>query len=333
MIIRERWQSLLTIFWWSLWLIACGPASNTPTPATAPPAVSIPATVQAPNSTAADTATPPISATLHPPTGTPQAGVSASGTPAVCPPPSAHDVPLGPAAEGGTSVEMFEPPILAYLNAGGDPQTLQALLEPLALDDGKQTWQATSQVYHTDVTGDATPEVVVSLLFYVEGQFADGGLFVFRCQTREYVGGTVIRIGAQLFAGQGPEPVVHSIQDMNNNGLADLVISYVTVIGTHANFTREFRILEWDGSRFVDLIQSEGDRPYAAKVLNGEGVVCDIDGDGVLELRLVHGPERGPGADGASCAPIDLWSWNGEAFVLSDTEPCPSLTLLPAMIV
>ena len=330
----RNWQSLLAILLASLWLAACGPVSNTsePVTVTSHQAVVATATTQAttpptPVPTAAGTS-PPVAVEKTPSaspveTQTPEPLSSLTDPPTGCPAGSNEDVTLLPAAEGRTIVEMFEPPILAYLNAGGHPQALEADLDRLTLDDGEQTWKAANAVHHTDVTGDGTPEVIVDLLFYVEGQFADGGLFVFRCLAGEYVGGAVVRIGAQLFADQGPEPVVQTIQDMNGNGRPDILLSYITVIGTHANFTREFRILEWDGGRFVDLIQSDGDRPYAAKVLNGNGVVCDTDGDAILELKLIHGPGHGPDADGSGCAPVDVWSWNGEAFVLAHTEPCP----------
>ncbi len=290
-----------------LWLMACGlvPATPEMATATAYPVAIASATVQAtrrltPTQAATDTATP-----------------SASVTPAVCPPGSGENVIISATAAGETIVEMFEPQILAYLNARGDAQGLQAALGHLVLtDSGGQDWQAQAQVLSADVTGDTTPEVVVELLFYVEGQFADGALFVFRCQAGQYVGGAVTPLGGQLFSGRGPEPVVRAIQDMNGNGTPDIAISYDTVIGTHANYTREFRILEWDGRQFVDLIKSGGNRPHAAEVLNGDGVIRDIDEDGILELELVHGAGHGPDAGTPASPRTDVWAWDGEAFTL-----------------
>ncbi len=107
---------------------------------------------------------------------------------------------------------------------------------------------------------------------------------------------------------------MRAIQDMNGNGTPDIVLSYVTVIGTHANYTREFHILEWDGGQFVDLVQSSGSRPHAAEVLNGDGVIRDIDEDGILELELVHGAEHGPDAGTPASPRTDVWAWDGEAF-------------------
>lgn len=265
---------------------------------------------------AAPTATPGEAPTPRLPTTTPTVS-EADTLPAVCPPGSGENVIISSTAEGRTIVEMFEPQILAYLNARGDAQGLQAALERLTLDDGETVWNSMSVVHSADVTGDATPEVVVDLLFYVAGQFADGALFVFHCQAGEYVGGAVTHIAEQLFAGQGPEPAVRAIQDVNGNGTPDIVLSYVTMIGTHANYTREFRILEWDGGQFVDLIQSAGSHPHAAEVLNGDGVIRDTDGDGILELELAHGVGRGPDAGTPASPRTDVWAWNGETFTLA----------------
>ena len=241
-------------------------------------------------------------------------------TRAVCPPGGGEGVAISPMAEGQSIVEMFEPQILAYLNAGGDTQEgLEATLNRLALDNDGEVWNVASHVHTADVTGDAVPEVVVDLLFYVEGQYADGALFIFRCQAREYVGGAVTRIGGQLFPGREPEPAVRAIQDMNGDGTPEVVLAYITIIGTHANYTRAFRILEWNSDRFVDLIRSDGSDPHVAEVLNGDGVICDTDGDGTFELELTHGVGHGPDASTPDQVCTDVWAWNGEAFILAIT--------------
>jgi hypothetical protein len=240
---------------------------------------------------------------------------------AICPSPAAQPPPFPEAREGQSIAEMFEPQIRAYLNAGGEAQALQAGLADLALTDSDgQVWQARSQVFTTDVTGDATAEVVMDLSFFVEGQYADGALFVFRCQAGQYAGGAVEHIGAQVLTSSDPDPGIRAIQDMNGNGTAEIVFSYILVVGTHANFTREFRIVEWDGSHFVDLVQSDGNHSYAAEVLNGDGIVYDTNGDGLLELELTHGLGHGIEASGPERADSDVWAWDGQAFALAYTR-------------
>jgi hypothetical protein len=238
-------------------------------------------------------------------------------TEAVCPPGGGEGIDISATAEGRSIVEIFEPQILAYLNARGDAQGLEATLNRLVLDNDGEAWNAASHVHTADVTGDAVPEVVVDLLFYVEGQYADGALFVFRCQDRKYVGGAVMYIGGQLFPDREPEPVVRAIQDMNGDGTPEIVLAYITIIGTHANYARAFQILEWNGGRFVDLIRSDGSYAHAAEVFNGDGVICDTDGDGIFELELTHGVGRGPDASTPDQACTDVWAWNGEAFILA----------------
>lgn len=244
------------------------------------------------------------------------------GAPAVCPMPSEEQPPGFVVAEGQPVVQMFEPQILAYLNARGSAQGLQSMLGDLTLTDGDGTdWQARTQVWDTDVTGDGVPEVVVDLHFFVEGQFADGAIFVYHCQAGQYVGSAVTPIAGQVFSAADPDPGIRAIQDMNGNGKAEIVFSYTPIVGTHANYTRYFRIMEWDGNQFADLIRNETMTPYAAEVQNGDGEIRDTDGDGILELVLTHGAERGPDADPQDTARTDVWTWDGHgAFLLTYSE-------------
>jgi len=228
---------------------------------------------------------------------------------------------IGP---GTGIIEGFQPQMLAYLNAGGDPNELREMLEGLSLvDEGGTEWLPRAQVIPADVTGNGTPEVVVTLTFYVEGQYADGGLFVYDCQGGAYVGGAVVPLGGQVLSAGGPDPGIRVIQDMNADGVPEIVLSFVGVVGTHANFTRLFRILEWDGAQFVDLVQSDIEPNYAAPVLNGDGAIYDTNGNKNLELVLNNGVGRGYEDGGPQRERTDTWSWNGQVFHLlrSEYEP------------
>lgn len=174
-----------------------------------------------------------------------------------------------------------------------------------------------------DVTGDTMPDVVMDFSLFVEGQYADGAIFVFMCQEGRYKGGAVAVIGGQLFSTQDPDPGIRATQDMNQDGVPEIVFSYIEIIGTHANFTRVFRILEWDGSKFADLIQGDPYHPNAASVNNGDGVIRDTDGDGTLELVLTNGIGRGAEMNGPQRACTDVWAWNGVAFTLDCVESGP----------
>ena len=252
----------------------------------------------------------------------PQAPPGASaGSPDPCPLPGDGQPPEIVVVEGKSVEEMFESQILAYLNAGGNAQSLQAALSRLSLTDSSGTnWQSKTQALATDVTGDGTPEMVIDLSFFVEGQFANGAVFVYRCQAGQYVGGTVAPIAGQVFSGSDPDPGIRDILDMNGNGKPELVFSTIPVIGTHANFARHFRILEWDGSQFVDLIRSDRDDPHVAEVQNGDGEIRDTNRDGFFELVLTNGEGRGPDADPPDQPTVDVWAWDGQAFTLAYSE-------------
>jgi hypothetical protein len=232
-------------------------------------------------------------------------------------------VPISP---GTGIIEGFEPQMRAYLDAGGSADGLQAALSELSLVDGDgEIWHARAQVLVVDLTGNGTPEVVAGLTFLGEGGFADGGLFVFGCQDGRYEGGSVAALGGQVFPEGGPGPGIRAIQDLNANGVPDIVFSYIEMVGTHANFTRLFRVLEWNGTELVDLIESDTHPPDAAPVLNGDGAVLDTDGDRSMELVLTNGIGHGYEDGGPQRERTDVWAWNGHAFTLTRSEYQPPI--------
>lgn len=251
---------------------------------------------------------------------TPTLGPPATSTPAPaveCPKPTGQKATISPISPGTGIVEGLQPQIVDYLNTRGSAEGLQATLSGLTMTDGGTTWKARTQVMTIDVTGDTTSDVVMDFSFFVEGQYADGAIFVFTCREGRYQGGAVAVIGAQVFSGEDPDPGIRAIRDMNRDGVPEIVFSYIEIIGTHANFTRLFRILSWDGSKFVDLIHGDSYHLNAANVNNGDGVMRDTDGDGTLELVLTNGIGRGPDIAGPQRARTDVWAWNGVAFTLA----------------
>jgi len=245
-------------------------------------------------------------------------------------PPEACPAVVGTAPEivalepGQSIIEGFRSQLLAYLSAGGDPNQLREVLTALSLVDAEGTeWLSRAQVIPADVTGDGTPEVVVALTFYVPWQYADGGLFVFGCQEGAYVLAAALPLQGQVLNATGPDPGIRAIQDMNNDGRPEIVLSVIDVVGTHGNFRRLFHILEWDDDEFVDLVQAHSQPYHAAPVSNGDGRIYDTNGNRNLELVLENGVRRGYETDGPERAWTDTWAWDGEAFRLwrSEYEP------------
>lgn len=288
-------------------------ASPTSEPTTAPSATARP--------TETATNTPEPGGTPSP---TPTLGPRVTRTPApaeACPAPFDAPPAIVPIELGTSIIEGFEPQIVAFLNAGGSAEALRAALGELFLiDEGGTVWHARAQAVPVDVTGNATADVVVSLSFAIEGQYAEGALFVYNCRDGQFEGGMVTPLGGQLLAIGGPDPGFRAIQDMNANGVPEIVLSYIEIMGTHANFTRLYRVLEWDGTQFVDLVHSDSEPANIATVQNGDGAVYDTNGNRNLELVLTNGPGQGYVDGGPQREWTDVWAWNGYGFGLLRSE-------------
>ena len=254
---------------------------------------------------------------------TPTLGPQVTRTPgqaAACPEITSGEIELTSSAPGVSVVEIFEQQLLTYLNSGGSPSSLQKALGVLTMLDG--AWKAKAQVEVIDVTGNSTPEVVIDLSFFEAGQYFEGGLFIFRCKGGQYIGGALLSTSGQVQSGGEPDGIL-GLLDMNNDGVLEIVHSHVSISGTHGYFTREFRILEWDGQEFVDLIP-EDEYGFYAQADTGDDVVEDLDGNGTKELILSNSigeayPDLGP-----QRSRKDIWAWNGYHFVperWEHTEP------------
>lgn len=256
----------------------------------------------------------PEAGAMSAPSLTPTLGPQVTRTPgqaAECPEITSGKIELTSSAPGVSVVDIFEQQLLTYLNSGGGPSTLQEALSDLTMLDG--AWEARAQVEMVDVTGNTTPEVLIDLSFFEAGQYFEGGLFVFRCEDGSYVGGALFSTAGQVQYGGEPDGIL-GILDMNNDGIPEIVHSHISIAGTHGYFTREFRILEWDGQEFVDLIP-EVEYGFYAQADTGDGVIEDFDGNGTKELILSNSlgeayPDLGP-----QRSRTDIWAWNGYQFV------------------
>jgi tetratricopeptide (TPR) repeat protein len=119
-------------------------------------------------------------------------------------------------------------------------------------------------------------------------------------------------------------------QDLNSNGVADLVIES-SYMGAR-NSTLNVEVYEWDGDEFVSLIPEAVHHPYHAlghimfdpgvqvSMFNGHMELEDIDRNGTIEIILRGGVEYG--YIGQLSAPqsveIHTWMWNGEEFNFYD---------------
>ena len=254
---------------------------------------------------------------------------SRGGETAVCPAIVQTDhLPITIDETAYSIADMVEPSIIDFLNAGGTPELMVKQAQYLTLDSGDGTvWQGKmDDPIMADLFGNGRDDLILNLNFYEPFQFFNGALFIFFCLDGAYVGGGIATLAGAV-VGEELDNVLVTAMDMNGNGIAEIVFSYPVVVGTNGNFTRDVRIMEWDGSVFVDLIETDSGRPHApmSNAPSSNVAVVDRDGDGIYELELQNGVARGMDADEAELPMIDVWVWNGEAFVYSEsreiTEP------------
>ncbi len=156
----------------------------------------------------------------------------------------------------------------------------------------------------TDLTGDRVPELIVHQIF---------DIVVIGCEEGRYK--VVLDYSTALDGGLS-SPSIVAVQDMNLNGIPDVVLAYAATTGGNAVVD----ILEWDGVQFNSLIQanhgenSSDTSPlakalywysesfhswsdsYASNTPVMEGyadiVIKDVDKNGTKELTLT---DKGPG--------------------------------------
>lgn len=212
-----------------------------------------------------------------------------------------------------------EKPILDFLNKGGSPnKVIDAFTKGFEENEGR--------FFQQDITRDNIPELIVN----------DFLLHVFGCRNGQYLSLLKIDPGGYSITSSK----IFQIHDMNQNGVPDLIISEWRG-DINLYFPTKYRIMEWDGTHFKDLItQPEFQSRYGAGGANEgyvwiEGLwsytetdekhveVSDIDNNGTLELILrgglpahpdtrVHGPWR---------AETNIYMWNGEGFAIYSVEP------------
>jgi len=267
---------------------------------------------------------PPVATFTRQPTASPTLGPLVTATPAppeLCPVAGGRGTTIDLGPDPKSLVDPLELQIRAYLNARGSAVGLQTELERLKVFDSGYELKKEAQVLVTDVTGDTTPDVLVELV--VDYSEVGGALFVFGCREESFE--TLYRrgIGGAQHRPLGPEDGIVTVRDMNADGVPEVVMAEVTNVSARGYVTREFQIMEWDGSHFAYLIPPPADLDYpasAASSFDRAGTIQDVEGDGLLELLLPQAivpeyPDSGP-----QRMRTDIWGWNGDSFGLTRWE-------------
>ena len=233
------------------------------------------------------------------------------GGPAVCPEGGGDPPTVGILNFKIDVFDQLETQFIDYLNQVGSVDGLAIRLTGLTLEDlSATTWYSTSNVFAADVTGDDVPEALIDIVFYVEGQYTDGAIYIFGCGDNEYVTIYMSRIDGRVLS-DGPEAGIRAIEDFSGDGVPEIMLTSIEMMGTAANFHRGFRIIGWDGKSFSDLVLTTQGDFGTATVENGDGEIIDTDEDGLPELVL-HSRVGGHSDTSVLKRPrTEIWGWDG----------------------
>jgi hypothetical protein len=184
---------------------------------------------------------------VNPPT--PAQTAALESTPADEPDDSSEPIPCPVERTGAPEFSSTDPlsaeePLLAYLNTGGSIPELRQQLTSAAMIPA-----AGGGFTQTTINPDNLLDLVILLVDADSANLHPSGrLYVFNCTGDEYAG---------VYASPPEEewfnPQIHSIQDMNSSGSAEIIFSQ-TWCGAHTCFS-DTQILGWQNDRLSNLLE------------------------------------------------------------------------------
>ena len=161
-----------------------------------------------------------------------------------------------------------------------------------------------------DVTNDGIPEIIIN--GRRDNESGPGAIYIYSCNDSEFL------ILDEVAAQEYPLPLLSTIQDLNKNGVPEIVI-YIRECGGFGSCWLVL-ILEWNGEKFINLGDDHINKDLAPWLDNLD--FKDIDNDGTIEViirkglpghpdSLLHGPWRSYSA---------TYSWNGKKYVLKEFD-------------
>jgi len=160
-----------------------------------------------------------------------------------------------------------------------------------------------------DITNDGFPEVIV--VGKSTGKINYGEISLYSCQSNSY-------LLLEKFVGLFDIPTLANIQDLNQNGIPEIVTAVRGCGGFGACW--EISILEWDGEAFQHL---ESKRMNENRVPSLEKISFeDLDNNKTIELIVERGLPSHPDklSDGPSRRFTEIFSWNGGSYTLTDRK-------------
>ncbi len=227
------------------------PRNGTATPAVipSPTATRAPATPQPPITPATATPTPTLAVTPSMPTQE------------VCPARKTPPLPARPA-----TLADYPATLLAYLNAGADPQTLV---------DVAQAWAALpfngEGLLRADLTGDGTPETVALFTNPLAEHYPpDAVLLLFGCHDG------AVTLLQQVTAQEWSGLALFAAEDLTQDGKAELLWAEVSC-GAHTCFYTT-HVSSWNGTMLVERLAAPLEVAYASYTVEAGQVLVSSSG-------------------------------------------------------
>jgi hypothetical protein len=219
-----------------------------------------------------------------------------------------------PAPGGGTGftyddfmVPDLDTPLMAHLNAGGDPEAMPALIsEVTAPVDPPAKVEANGMLL--EVTGAGQPEVVIWMNIPGGGDYIDTAFIVLGCRNGAYA--RLLYMALRPLETFEPDDgyILIAGEDVNGDSVADLVID-LKVGAWH-----KVNILSWGGGEFISLVEPTMDPITLVEKYTidfaGTVQVEDATGDGLPDLVLDRQPDPMIADDTGG---IQIWAWDGTA--------------------
>jgi hypothetical protein len=197
-----------------------------------------------------------------------------------------------------------------YLSSGGPTTILESTLRSWgAIQEGAVVQS------DTDLTGDGTAEIIVSVYdpsAFQPGTPAPGQLLVYGCAQKGYR-----LLYSTTYSPQTMIPELKRVGDMNSDVRAELAFTQLTCL-TPGQCTQIMQILAWNAN--LGTFKPVNDLPINAN--NAKAVISDLDSDGNLEISVIFAPPTDPAA-GPPRRMIDVWDWDGTNYVLALTQLDP----------
>ncbi|MGB7539933.1 MAG: hypothetical protein WBM17_15440 [Anaerolineales bacterium] len=188
--------------------------------------------------------------------------------------------------------------------------------------------------YASDVTGDTTNEIIVTLVQTESKIQSMGGyplssmlVFIVGCVDNQFHMLFQNKLADVVNAPRSPSGVLR-IEDLNADGLREIVFAYLMDRGLYDDYWQA-EMLEWNGSSFRALLPAAQENPIPGYpsgpaspiATNADPEFRDVDGNGTIEILFPDRPLHHHCDDGPWRVTKSIYMWDGEFYRYMWTDP------------